>query len=91
MNRSDNASLPTTVDFYLSPRRSLTGNARLIGTARLKRLAPGQRKTVRLRTTLPIDLSPGTYHLVTTVDGGMTNYDLDRRNNLKAGRKIIIN
>jgi hypothetical protein len=91
INRSDAPSLPTTVDFYLSPQRSLTGDARLIGTAKLKRVAPGKHKTVRLRTTLPVDLSPGTYYLVATVDGDKTNYDLDRRNNLKSSRRIIIN
>ena len=63
----------------------------MIGTRKLKRLAPGKRKTVRLRTTLPTDVSPGTYYLLAAVDGDKRNYDLDRRNNLNAGRKIIIN
>ena len=89
-NRSEDPSLPTTVDFYLSPAKGLTDDARLIDSAGLKRLAPGKRKVVRVKAEIPDDLPPGTYHLVTVVDGDKTNFDLDRRNNLKVGRKVIL-
>jgi hypothetical protein len=90
MNRSDAPSLSTTVDFFLSAEKSLTSSARLIGTTQLRNLAPGMRKMVRVKAEIPDDLTPGTYYLVTVVDGDKTNYDLDRRNNLKLGRKVII-
>ena len=89
-NPSDTTSLPTTIDFYLSPSKRLEDSAHLLGSAELKRVAAGRRKASRVRLEVPDDVEPGAYFLATVVDGGKINYDLDRRNNVKTGRRVII-
>jgi CubicO group peptidase (beta-lactamase class C family) len=91
-NRSTGRSVPTTVDFYLSPQRNRTDledEMRWIGTAELPELAAGKRKTVRLRTSLPSDLPAGTYYLVSVLDRDKTNYDLSRDNNIFLKKKTL--
>ena len=89
-NRSDYPSLPTTVDFYLVSERRFEDSARWLGRARLEALAPGMRKTVRLKTALPDNLPPGRYYLAALADKDKTNYDLDRANNLQIGKKLVV-
>ena len=89
-NWSDHPSLPTSVDFYLLRERSLGEDAIWLGTTAVGELAPGARETVRLRTTLPPDLAPGTYYAAALTDRDKANYDLDRANNLRIGRKLRV-
>jgi CubicO group peptidase (beta-lactamase class C family) len=89
-NMSDHASLPTAVDFYLVPERRFGEGALWMGREQLAELAPGMRKTLRLRTKLPPDLAPGKYYAVALADRDKANYDLDRANNLRIGRKVVV-
>jgi CubicO group peptidase (beta-lactamase class C family) len=89
-NKSLHASLPSAVDFYLVPARRFGEGAIWMGRARLAALAPGAWETVRLRTDLPADLAPGTYYAVALADRDKTNWDLDRANNLRIGRKVVV-
>ncbi len=45
---------------------------------------------MRLRTALPADLAPGTYFAVALADRDKVNYDLDRANNLRIGRRVVV-
>jgi hypothetical protein len=89
-NWSDHASLPTSVDFYLLPERGFGDDAIWMGRTGVDELAPGARQTVRLRTTLPAHLEPGTYYAAALTDREKANYDLDRTNNLRIGRKLVV-
>lgn len=89
-NKSLHASRPTAVDFYLVPERRFGEGALWLGRERLAALAPGAWETVRLRTDLPADLAPGTYYAVALADRDKNNWDLDRANNLRIGRKVVV-
>ncbi len=89
-NRSDQPSRPTSVDFYLVPERSFGEGAIWMGREKLPALGAGAWKTVRLRTALPEDLAPGTYYAAALTDRDKVNYDLDRANNLRVGRKVVV-
>ena len=89
-NWSEHPSVPTSVDFYLLPERSFGENAIWLGTTEVGPLAPGARATVRLRTRLPADFEPGTYYAAALTDRDKANYDLERSNNLRIGRKLVV-
>ena len=89
-NWSDQPTMPTSVDFYLLPQRSLGDDAIWMGRAEVGALGPGIRETVRLRTTLPADLEPGVYYAAALTDADKENYDLERGNNLRIGRKLTV-
>ena len=89
-NWSDHPTVPTDVDFYLLPERSFGKDAIWMGRSAVGELAPGQRETVRLRTTLPADFEPGTYYMAALTDRDKANYDLNRSNNLRIGRKLVV-
>ena len=89
-NWSDHPTVPTSVDFYLLPEQSLGKDAIWMGRTQVGELPAGTRETVRLRTKLPTDLEPGTYWAAALTDRDKANYDLDRRNNLRIGRRLVV-
>ncbi len=89
-NASGAPSLVSAVDFYLASEKSFGGSAHWLGSAQLAALAPAKKKTMRLKAAVPEDLAPGTYYLVTIADRDKANFDLDRKNNLKIGKKVVV-
>ena len=90
-NLSREASTPTTVQFYLSRDTRLRKKDRLIGSAQLRAVKRGKKRTVRLRTTLPENIKPGSYYLIAYVDEENLNYDPDETNNVfVSSRRITI-
>ena len=88
-NRSAAATLPTTVEFYLTPVERPGEEFHRLGSTVLPFMVAGKRKTVRLAAPVPEDLEPGRYRLIASVDDSKTNYDLRRDNNLKIGRQVL--
>ncbi|MCP4203242.1 MAG: serine hydrolase [bacterium] len=89
-NASPDRSLATSVDFYLAPEKTLDQSAWWLGKAKVNGLAAGKKKGARLKAAVPEDVPPGTYYLVTVADQDKSNYDLDRENNLKVGKKVVV-
>jgi len=90
-NLSRESSTPTTVQFYLSRDTRLRKKDRLIGSAQLRAVKRRKKRTVRLRTTLPEDIKPGSYYMIAYVDEENLNYDPDETNNVfVSSRRITI-
>ena len=88
-NLGEVKSFPASVKFYLSPKRKLSKNSILIGDTPLAAISPGKVKTLRLRDELSVDIPPGSYYLIASVDEEDLNHDSKKANNQAAAKKKI--
>ena len=89
-NLSPRASSSTTVDFYLSRKRTLNKRSMLIGSRRVPSIAYGGTRNIRLRTNLPDEIKSGKYYLISYVNEGGQNNDDDEENNASVYDSRII-
>ena len=88
-NLSKAKSEKTTVGFYLSKNKKLDSTDILLGEASLPKLLGGKKKTVRLKTNLPDNITAGNYYLLAYADRENENGDPHTGNNLVvSGKKI---
>jgi hypothetical protein len=90
-NLGKTKSYPTTLDFYLSKKKKLKKKAIQIGEAALDSIAPGKKKTIKLRGYLPKNIAAGSYYLIASADSDNLNHDSKKANNKAvAGKKVVI-